>query len=208
MKSHQLQLFKIRDLRQKTQFKVDDNYLNGYARVCKPVATAVYNSLCRHAEFHTQKAFPSQKKIAFEHNISVEAVKRGVKKLLNYRIIAIERERKRGKFSSYIYFLLDKSEWKKLTRGQKEVLVTPEVKNQYWLTRTGKQGTKDNKEQRITNTKDTKKKKNDSSFYKKKPKPYYYDLEMRKVKDVWFVLPADGSPWLKYAGLEKDIDWR
>ena len=74
----QLTLFKIRDLRRKDQFKIDDAYLNGYARVCKPIATAVYNSLCRHAEFNTQKAFPSQELIAYQHNIPIRAVRRGI----------------------------------------------------------------------------------------------------------------------------------
>ena len=107
-------LFKVRDLRKKDQFKIDDAYLNGYARICKPVATAVYSSLCRHAEFHTQKAFPSQSLIAYQHDISVATVKRALKILAKYDIILIEQEKMRGKFKNNIYTLLDKSEWKKI----------------------------------------------------------------------------------------------
>jgi len=125
----QLMLFKVRDLREKTQYKVDDTYLNGYARVCKPVATAIYNSLCRHAGFHTQKAFPSQSLMAYQHNISVKAVRRAIKKLAEYNIIMIERHREKGKFVNYIYTLLDKSEWKPINQRTKTTYGQPADKN-------------------------------------------------------------------------------
>ena len=51
-------------------YKLDDAYLNGYAKICGIYATVVYNSLCRHANFYNQECFPSLKKIAEEHNIS------------------------------------------------------------------------------------------------------------------------------------------
>jgi len=108
----QLTLFKIRDLRKKDQFKIDDKYLNGYARICGVNATLVYNSLCRHSEFHTQKAFPSQGRIAHQHGISVKRVRVGIKKLIEYNIISAERRRVEGKFTNYVYYLLDKSVWK------------------------------------------------------------------------------------------------
>ena len=60
---------KVRDLRKKDQYKVDDAYLNGYARLCGVYATAVYNSLSRHSDFHTQECFPSIEKIAYQHKI-------------------------------------------------------------------------------------------------------------------------------------------
>jgi len=128
-KEEQLMLFKVRDLREKTQYKIDDAYLNGYARVCKPVATAVYNSLCRHAGFHTQKAFPSQSLMAYQHDISIKTVHRAVQMLIKYNIIMVEKERRGGKFKNYIYTLLDKSEWKSLTSGQKRPMVQPVDKN-------------------------------------------------------------------------------
>lgn len=117
--NNQLLLFKIRDLRKKDQFKIDDVYLNGYARVCKPVATAVYNSLCRHAEFHSQRAFPSQELIAYQHNISVDTVSRAIKKLVEYNIVMVQKERKDGKFMNYVYTLLDKSGWKPINQTAK-----------------------------------------------------------------------------------------
>jgi hypothetical protein len=108
-------LFKIRDLRKKDQFKIDDKYLNGYAKICKANATLVYLSLCRHAEFESQKSFPSQNTIAFELGISVASVKRGIKKLTEYNIIKIQTEKMNGRFNNNTYFLLDKSEWIKPT---------------------------------------------------------------------------------------------
>lgn len=142
----QLTLFKIRDLRKKDQFKIDDKYLNGYARVCKPVATAVYNSLCRHAEFHSQKAFPSQKLIAYQHNISVDTVSRAIKKLVEYNIVMIERERRGGKFINYVYTLLDKSVWKLIHQPAKTGYGEPQGNDTTWQkTIVVEKGTKDNK---------------------------------------------------------------
>lgn len=201
----QLTLFKIRDLRKKDQFKIDDAYLNGYARVCGKDATLVYNSLCRHAEFESQKAFPSQEKIAYEHNISVRTVRRGLKKLIDYKIIIAERVREKGKFMNYLYILLDKSEWKSLTSGQNRPMVNQRTKTIGGKTTYGKCPTKDNKVLRITNIKDNKE---ESSFFKKKKKPFFQGKEMRYSQGRWWVLPRDGSPWLKFAGQEKEIEWK
>jgi len=208
MKKQQLQIFKVRDLRQKTQFKIDDEYLNSWAKFLKPTTTAIYTSLCRHAEFHTQKAFPSQKKIAFEHGISISTVKRGLKNLLKYKIIAVEKERKKGMFSNYIYYLLDKSGWKKPTIGQKRPMVTPRVIHHSSFTTSGKRATKDTKRLRIQIEKDNKKKKRDASSFKKKLKPYYDGLPMRKSQGKLWVIPDDGGPWLEFVGPEKDIEWK
>jgi hypothetical protein len=146
-------LFKVRDLRQKTQFKVDDKYLNGYARVCGSNATLAYLSLCRHAEFESQRAFPSQKKMAFELGISENSIKRGIKSLVNYNIIEIKKEKMGGKFANNVYYLLDKSEWETIDHtGTRQ----PKAKNHRPKT-IGHTGTlKDNKNIRITNNKDNK----------------------------------------------------
>ena len=149
-------LFKIRDMRQKTQFKIDDAYLNGYARICGKDATIVYTSLCRHAEFNTQKAFPSQEKIGYEHGISVRTVRRGFKMLLDYNIILAEQVREKGKFINYLYTLLDKSEWKKIAEGQNSATANHRPQTVGRLAAYGVGPTKDNKEQRITNIKDNK----------------------------------------------------
>jgi len=151
----QLTLFKVRDLRKKDQFKIDDIYINGYARICGTNATLAYLSLCRHAEFESQKAFPSQKKIAFELGISIASIKRGLKKLIEHNIVQIEKEKMKGKFNNNVYYLLDKSEWKptialtepRLNHSSKTIALQPP---------TAGDTQKDNKEQRITNIKDNK----------------------------------------------------
>jgi hypothetical protein len=101
--------FKVRDLRKKEQFIIDDVYLNGYAKFVSPYATCVYLSLCRHAD-KEQKAFPSIKRIAEQHHISTKSVKRGIKELLFWGIIL--KQRAGGRLSN-TYWLLDKSEWKR-----------------------------------------------------------------------------------------------
>lgn len=115
----EIEKFKIRDLRKKEQYKIDDEYLNNYAKLVKPTATAVYNSLSRHAGFHTQESFPSEKLIAEEHGIEVRSVRRAIKKLKEYNIIKVKQvKNKKGNWLNNVYFLLDKTEW-----------VKPKVKN-------------------------------------------------------------------------------
>jgi predicted transcriptional regulator len=110
--------FKVRDLRRKEKFFVDDEYLNGWAKKLKPNGTAVYLSLCRHAD-KEQSCFPSMDLIAKQHSISRKTVQRAINKLRDYNIIRSEQERnKTGKFYRNIYFLLDKKEWKSAV-GQK-----------------------------------------------------------------------------------------
>ena len=72
----------IRDLRQKEKFIVDDYYLNGYAKYMGLAATAVYLSLCRHAD-KEQKSFPSIKLLATEHNISTKQFSELLRNLKN-----------------------------------------------------------------------------------------------------------------------------
>ena len=149
-------LFKVRDLRKKTQFKIDDEYINGWARFCGANATLVYTSLCRHAEFYSQKAFPSQKKIAFELGISIASVKRGIKQLVEYNIIKIEKEKMRGKFDNNLYYLLDKSEWIKPTTAPQEPRLNRSSKTVAHRPYTVRDTLKDNKELRIQIKKDNK----------------------------------------------------
>ena len=105
--------FKIRDLRKKDQYKVDDEYLNGYARLCGVYATCVYNSLARHTEFYTQECFPSIKLIAEQHNLSKPVVISALGVLENANIIKkIKEKDEKGRQKKNVYVLLDKSEWK------------------------------------------------------------------------------------------------
>lgn len=103
---------KVRDLRKKEQFIIDDVYLNGYARICGINATGVYLSLCRHAN-KIQQCFPSKSTIADELAISERSVFTALKVLEAVRIIKIESQGRTtgGIYKSNIYTLLDKSEW-------------------------------------------------------------------------------------------------
>ena len=104
--------FKVRDLRKKEQFIIDDAYLNGYAKFFRPNGTAIYISLCRRAD-KEQSCFPSEKTIAKDHNITDRTVRKYIKRLKQANIIRIKKERsKSGKWYNNVYYLIDKSEWK------------------------------------------------------------------------------------------------
>ena len=178
-------LFKIRDLRKKEQFIIDDIYLNGYAKECGIYATGVYVSLCRHAD-KEQKSFPSLKKIAEELSISRSQVIRAIKRLEKYNIVKRERM---GKKLNNRYYLIDKSEWS----GRNFTSVPQELH----LVSGRNFHSKD------AHSKDTQER---SSSFKKKP--FFREMEMRKVKNKWFCLPLDGSSWLEFAAKEKEIEWK
>jgi biotin operon repressor len=105
---------KNRDFRKKSFFQVDDEYMNGYARICGWQATLAYSSLCRHAN-RDQYCFPSMKLIAEENGVSRDTIIKGIKKLEEWSLIKIHSKRtKKGTFRNNGYDLLDKSEWKKI----------------------------------------------------------------------------------------------
>jgi hypothetical protein len=105
--------FKVRDLRKKTQFIVDDAYLNGYGRIFGPIGTAVYLSLCRRAN-KEQFCWPSEMKIAEDHGMTDRTVRKYIKIFAEANLIRIEHERTQsGKWPHNVYYLLDKSEWKR-----------------------------------------------------------------------------------------------
>ena len=101
--------FKIRDLRKKEQFIVDDAYINGYAIQAGIYGTGVYLELCRHAG-RDQTAFPSIEHMAEKLGIGRDSVIEGIKKLQEFNIIQVKRL---GKRLCNQYTLLDKSEWVK-----------------------------------------------------------------------------------------------
>lgn len=105
----------IRDNRQKEWFWLDNEYLNGYARLLGPVGTAVYISLCRHADNKTQTCFPSMELIAEENGIgSRNTVSKAISSLEEWGIISIEKNynTKTKQRENNIYTLLAKSNWK------------------------------------------------------------------------------------------------
>jgi hypothetical protein len=176
--------FEVRDLRHKEKFVVDDFYLNGYARICGVYATAVYLSLCRHAD-KEQKCWPSLNKLAEEHSMSKSQVRRAIKILIKYHIISVERV---GKRLNNRYYLIDKSEWSGRT-----LTVSPQNTHLY----------PDRTLIKDSHIKDTHIRK-ESSF----KKPYFWGKEMRQVKSSgkWFVL--DGKEWLEFVGRPEEIEWR
>lgn len=106
------EIFEVRDHRNKAMFRVDDEYLNGYSKLCGVNATMVYLCLCRHADRH-QESFPSVKLMAEKTGISDRSVIRGISTLIEWNIISKERERKEdAKWLNNRYVLLDKSVWK------------------------------------------------------------------------------------------------
>jgi hypothetical protein len=93
-------------------FRVDDEYLNGYAKLCGVNATLVYLCLCRHAD-RNQESFPSVKLMAEKTGTSERSVVRGIQTLIEWNIISKERERKKdAKWLNNRYVLLDKTGWK------------------------------------------------------------------------------------------------
>jgi hypothetical protein len=125
--------FKVRDLRKKEQFIIDDVYLNGYGKIFGPIGTAVYLSLCRRAG-KQQSCWPSEKKIAADHGITDRTVRKYIKIFAEANLISIEHERTQsGKWPHNIYYLLDKSEWKKpeeiISAGDRRKLTAPPEEN-------------------------------------------------------------------------------
>lgn len=102
---------RIIDKRKKEKFMVDDEYLNGQAKLCGISATGVYMVLCRHAN-QGQECFPSNIMIAEKLGLSVRTVVTAIQTLENRRVISVGKMRKKdGKWLNNLYTLLDKSEW-------------------------------------------------------------------------------------------------
>lgn len=129
--------FQVRDIRTKEKFVVDDEYLNGYARLCGIIATGVYMSLCRHSN-KEQNCFPSKKLISDELDVSEKSVYTAIKKLEEWGIIEVQNQGKKkdGTFYNNIYVLLDKSNWKPkpqvtVTDGKSQPQVNDDTHRRY-----------------------------------------------------------------------------
>ncbi|MDD5220841.1 MAG: helix-turn-helix domain-containing protein, partial [Candidatus Bipolaricaulis sp.] len=92
---------------------MDNDYLNGYAKIFGPTGTAVYISFCRHSDNETQKCFPSQKLIAEENGIGTSIVKEYIKLLEKCHIIFTTRSRDAitKRWRNIEYELVDKKDW-------------------------------------------------------------------------------------------------
>ncbi|MGE0126658.1 MAG: helix-turn-helix domain-containing protein [Blastocatellales bacterium] len=113
--------FEVRDLRTKQFFQIDDEYLNGYARLCGINATGVYLSLCRHAD-REQKCFPSKRLMADELDISERSVYNALKTLEEWGVIRVVQQGRKddGSYQNNTYYLLDKSNWRPKSVKQSE----------------------------------------------------------------------------------------
>ena len=102
---------RIIDKRKKEKFMMDDEYLNGQAKLCGWQGTIVYNSLCRHCNID-QESFPSVKLMAEQHGVSRNTIFKGIENLEKRNVIKVKKKRtKDGKWLNNTYILLDKSEW-------------------------------------------------------------------------------------------------
>ena len=99
---------KVIDKRKKGWFMFPNDFLNGYAKEVGWQGQVVYLALSRHAD-GKRESYPSLRYLALELGISIDSVKRGVKRLKEKDLIKVER---RGKTQSNVYTLLDKSDWK------------------------------------------------------------------------------------------------
>lgn len=115
----------LRDLRTKEKFPVDDYYINYYARRLDPHATAVYLSLCRHAD-KNQRSFPGLEKMAEQHNIGIATVSRKIQLLADHNLICKRQEKDAsGRFTKNVYYLMDKSRWKLYRLSQEQTVAFP-----------------------------------------------------------------------------------
>ena len=103
---------KIRNIKKKEKFFINDKYLDSYAKICRYKATLVYVSLCRHSN-KDQTCFPSIELMAKQHNVGRDTIMDGVKILIRHNIIKKIRIRKTNKqWLNNTYILIDKSKWK------------------------------------------------------------------------------------------------
>lgn len=99
--------FEVRDMRHKEKFFLDDEFLNGYAKLLGVYCVGVYVSLCRHAN-KNQKCWPSVQKIQEELGIGRDSVISSVKRLEFWKII---KKTRTGKQLVNRYHLLDRKQW-------------------------------------------------------------------------------------------------
>ena len=172
--------FVVRDMRNKEKFFIDDEYINGYAKYLDPNATAVYISLCRHAD-KEQNCFPAEDMIAKQHNICKRTVVSKIKTLKEHNLIVIARVRnKNGKFSRNTYILIDKKYWKNI-RKPNQVQNLHMDKNQVQTTTPPSANNDINQVQQM-HTKDTHYK--DKDTHKKDTQRAYYNNNSKELNNI------------------------
>jgi hypothetical protein len=109
-------------------FRVDNIIVDEYAEKIGAIGLAIYNVLARHADRVTGICYPSIRLIARKLNLGRTTVKKYLRILLNYSLIAISsRLSDEGDPTSNLYMLLDPSpEAVALRRRKLEALFMPQ----------------------------------------------------------------------------------
>ena len=106
----------VRDLR-RGSFRVDDEFVDTYARIVGPMAALAYMALCRHAN-REQEAWPAIDRIAERMGVNARSIRRGIQQLERHNVISVIRgkdEMNRRKVN--VYLLMDRSVWGKAREG-------------------------------------------------------------------------------------------
>lgn len=99
----------IRASKDSKRFFIDNCIIDdGFVAHIGHSAALVYMALCRYANYKTQVAFPSQKKLAELLKMDVKTVRRGIKALIDHTML---EKRQVGKKCCNRYRLLDRSGW-------------------------------------------------------------------------------------------------
>lgn len=110
----------VKDLRSSPIYWKNTAYVDkGYANYLKPAATAVYDSLCRHAVFNSKelRGLPEfdDLEIANEQGMSPRTVREKMKILEDHKLVVVLRKRSAdGKFLKNHYYLTNPTNWRKI----------------------------------------------------------------------------------------------
>jgi Helix-turn-helix domain len=109
-------------------YRIDNIIVDDYGEKIGAIGVAIYNVLARHADRQTGNCYPSIRLIAKKLALGRTTVKKYLRILLNYSLIAISsRLSDEGDPTSNLYMLLDPSpEQVALRRRKLEALLTPQ----------------------------------------------------------------------------------
>ena len=69
----------------------------GMPKLCGIYGTVVYNSLCRHANYKTQEAWPAIETMAEQHNINRKSIIKGIQALESWELFEYLKKKGRKK---------------------------------------------------------------------------------------------------------------
>lgn len=122
-----------KELEEGDWFKMDNLFIDVFARKIGSVSAAIYLCITRHADAEGY-AFPSYKRIAEELNISERTVTRHIEILEDYNLLIRNKKRRSGRWANYSYTLMGRDEWSfepydNLSGGHMTKKVIPHDKN-------------------------------------------------------------------------------